>query len=284
MIQMVKNNPDEDAGGPHGARLVGELEEIYSTLCNAPPEQRDALMKQIKSREKELMKLTGCKKVIGTTLERLFLTSKRVGNYFFIATKDEKIIKRHKKRYQIAGKIVRADDVVVDFGCGSGYGAEIIAKGSGKKIMGFDYDAPTIEYARATCGKLADFYVADINNLTKVDDWSKFKPAVKKESIDSFLAIEIIEHVSKAVGEKMVDFIHWALKHGGRFAISTPIAQKSGLNPVNPYHVYEYTESEFKTLLESRFGKENVVYKAQDPVMLTDGQFRGMIVALGTKR
>ena len=276
--------PDKDAGGPHGTRLVGELEEIYSTLCNAPPEQRNAIIKQIKSREKELMELTGYKKVIGTTLERLFLTSKRVGDYFFIATKDEKIIKRHKKRYEIAGKIVRAGDAVVDLGCGSGYGAEIIAKSGGKKIMGFDCDAPTIEYARATYGKLADFYVADINDLAKVDDWSKFSPAVKKGSIDSFLAIEIIEHVPNAVGGKMADFISWALKRGGRFAISTPIAQKSGPNPANPYHVHEYTESGFKALLEPRFGKENVVYSAQDPVMLTDRQLKGMIIALGTKR
>jgi len=280
---MIKNDLDKDASSPHGIRLVNELEEIYSTLCRALPEQRKAIMKRIKSFEKEFIKLTGCKKVVGTTLERLFLKSKRVGDYFFIATKDVTVIKRHKKRYEIGSEIVRAGDTVVDFGCGSGYGAEIIARKGGKKIIGFDYDAPTVEYAKATYGKQADFYVADITDLAKIDDWSKFSPAIKKDSIDSFLAIEIIEHVPKVVGEKMVDYIRWALKRGGRFAVSTPIAQKSGPNPANPYHVHEYTESVFKTLLESRFGK-NVVYKAQDPVMLTDGQFKGMMVAFATKR
>jgi 2-polyprenyl-3-methyl-5-hydroxy-6-metoxy-1,4-benzoquinol methylase len=279
----MKSNLDEDASSPRGIRLVRELEKTHSELCRAPPEQRDTIIKRIKFLEKELIKLTGCKKVVGTTLERLFLTSKRVGDYFFIATKDTNVIKRHKKRYEIASEIIRTGDTVVDLGCGSGYGAEIIARKGGKKIMGFDQDAPTIEYARATYGKLADFYVADITDLAKIDDWSKFSPAIKKGSIDSFLAIEIIEHVPKVVGEKMVDYIRWALKRGGRFAVSTPIAQKSGPNPANPYHVHEYTESEFKTLLESRFGK-NVVYKAQDPVMLTDGQFKGMIIAFGTKR
>ena len=280
---MIKTDLDKDASSPRGIRLVKELEETYLTLGRAPPEQRAAIMKRIKSFEKELVKLTGCKKVIGTTLERLFLTSKRVGDYFFIATKDANVIKRHKKRYEIGGEIIRAGDTVVDFGCGSGYGAEIIARKGGKKIIGFDYDAPTVEYARATYGKLADFYVADITDLAKIDDRSKFSPAIKKGSVDSFLAIEIIEHVPKVVGEKIVDYIHWALKPCGRFAVSTPIAQKSGPNPANPYHVHEYTESEFKTLLESRFGK-NVVYKAQDPVVLTDGQLKGMIVAFGTKR
>lgn len=281
---MIKNNQNKDASGPRGVNLVRELEEAHLKLCYARPEQRNVAIKRIKLLEKELMKLTGCKKIIGTSLERLFLTSKRVGDYFFIATKDKTIIERHKKRYEIGSEIVKPGDVSVDFACGSGYGVEIIANKGAKKIMGFDYDVPTIEYAKATYGELADFYVADINDLTKIDDQSEFCPAIKKGSIDSFLAIEIIEHVSRTVGEKMVDFIRWALKRGGRFAISTPIAQRSGRNPTNPYHVYEYTENEFKALLESRFGKENVVFKPQDPVLLTNGQFKGMIIALGIKR
>jgi len=281
---MIKNNLDKDVNSPRGVRLVRELEEAHLTLCYAQPKERNSAIKRIKLLEKELIKLTGCKKIIGTTLERLFLISKRAGDYFFVATKDETIIKRHKRRYEIGSEIVRRGDVSVDFACGSGYGAEIIAGKGAKKIIGFDYDASTIEYAKATYGKLADFYVADINDLAKIDDLSEFCSAIKKESVDSFLAIEIIEHVSQTVGEKMMDFVRWALKRGGRFAVSTPIAQKLGPNPTNPYHVYEYTENAFKALLESRFGKENIVYKLQEPVLLTDGQFKGMMMALGTKR
>lgn len=276
---MIKNNLNKDANSPYGVHLVRELEECYARL-----DQRNAVEERIKLCEKELIKLTGCKKIVGTTLERLFLTSKRVGDYFFIATKDETIIDRHKKRYEIGSEIVKSGDVSVDFGCGSGYGVEIIADKGAKKIMGFDYDAPTIEYAKATCGKLADFYVVDINDLAEIDDWTEFCPAVKKDYIDSFLAIEIIEHVPKVVGEKMVDYIYWALKRGGRFAVSTPIAQKSGPNPANPYHIFEYSENEFKALLESRFGKGNVVFKPQPHVLLTNGQFKGMIIAFCTKR
>ena len=68
------------------------------------------------------------------------------------------IIARHKGRYHLAAFLARPGMKVLDFPCGSGYGAQIL-KEVGIKYVGADYDSETIEFAKSLDADVAQFMI-----------------------------------------------------------------------------------------------------------------------------
>jgi 2-polyprenyl-3-methyl-5-hydroxy-6-metoxy-1,4-benzoquinol methylase len=149
------------------------------------------------------------------------------------------LIARHKARYHLGAFLARPDMKVLDFPCGSGYGAEII---DNVEYIGMDIDQDTIHYAR----NFYPFASFDVNDLTNPKDIG--------ENYDLILCIEGLEHIGMQYQEPLVETFYNALKPGGRLLVSMPEApDQSGPSPDNKYHLWELSFMHFHTMLWNRF-------------------------------
>ncbi len=151
--------------------------------------------------------------------------------------------REHQARYRFAARHV-AGRAVVDCACGAGLGtAQFVAAGA-RRVLGIDVSADAIRLARAASP--AQFVLAAGTALP-----------LPPRSVDAFVSLETVEHV--ADDGAFIDEIARVLSSDGIFICSTPnrTVKNPGLRaeerPINPFHVREYTEGEFRSLLARRF-------------------------------
>lgn len=146
----------------------------------------------------------------------------------------KKAVVEHRLRYDFAKRFVK-NRVVIDLGCGVGYGTFALAVSGARKVYGIDIDNDAIEYAKAHyCHKNITYNVKDALN-TKLSS----------HMADIVIAFEVIEHVKNPK-----KFLHEAkrlLKPDGIFIMSTPNSEASFGQ--NPYHIQEFTFQELTKVL-----------------------------------
>jgi ubiquinone/menaquinone biosynthesis C-methylase UbiE len=137
---------------------------------------------------------------------------------------------------------------VLEVGCGSGQGTELLADAGAVKVDGIDISQRSIEHARKTLAR--DFL--SFHMLT--GDTLPFEDA----SYDIVVSLETIEHVVDV--DVFLREIVRVLCPGGQFLGSTPNRAVTNpgtcINdrPFNRHHIREYTSPEFESLLASYFG------------------------------
>lgn len=142
---------------------------------------------------------------------------------------------------------------VVDFGCGSGYGAGYLAS-HGARVTGVDISPGAIEYAaRAYPG--ASFQCMDLTAPQCVD-------SIGRGGFDLVVSFDVIEHVEKFWA--FVENIQALLKPGGTAVVGCPnrLATFDYNHEWNPFHSQEFTPSQLNWLLGIYFG--SVEMYAQD--------------------
>ena len=167
------------------------------------------------------------------------------------------LIARHKSRYFIPAMFCRPFGKVLDFPCGSGYGAELLSM-FGCSYEGRDLDKPTIEY----CKLINDgtFLVDDLKDPHLID---RFYSVIA--------CIDGLEHIEKRYQERLIRHFYEALQFGGILVVTTP--EKAGTT-VNPYHKHELTRQEFEDLLKTCFSdiqvlsKKDVLHNGQETNLL----------------
>jgi len=136
--------------------------------------------------------------------------------------------------------------VVIDFGCGAGYGAEHLASSQlCELVVGLDKSTEAISFARKHYRREnLEFIVGDVC----------FAP-FRSGAFDLVVSLEIIEHLSSPV--TYLDEVTRILEpQGGVALISTPnkwLASPGFSNPVNPWHLKEYYPREFRSVLCNHF-------------------------------
>lgn len=145
--------------------------------------------------------------------------------------------RRHEVAYRWAVPLV-AGRVVLDVGCGEGYGTALLAR-SARRTVGLDYDAPTIAHAAAryrqppVVGQPA-FVRANLAALP-----------VASSSIDLVVTLQVIEHVWDHRG--FLAECRRVLRPAGLLLVTTPnrLTFSPGLDrPANPFHSVEFTAAE----------------------------------------
>lgn len=150
-----------------------------------------------------------------------------------VEASDNYVFQRSLLAYHAAAE--RVSGVVLEIGTGSGYGIEVIAPHAERFITIDKFDCgadlashPNVEFRKQTVPPLSG--VAD-------------------QSVDFVISFQVIEHIEDDVA--FVGEVYRVLRPGGRFIVSTPNRLMSLTR--NPWHVREYTPSEFEALLKSSF-------------------------------
>ena len=152
------------------------------------------------------------------------------------------ILYQHLAVYEYAQQFVK-DRVVMDLGCGEGYGTALLAK-TAKKAVGVDYSSQAIAKARQ------NYKYDNIEFICSRVDRLK----IESETFDVITAFQLIEHLSSP--GIFLSEVQRLLKHQGLFFLSTPNKKASIIR--HPYHFREYDQDELRVLLKNHFAKVSV--------------------------
>jgi SAM-dependent methyltransferase len=158
---------------------------------------------------------------------------------------DPDLLNEHVARYAFAARVARGRRVL-DAGCGSGYGADALARHA-REVLAVDISQEAIDYAR-------EHYRAA--NL-RFERASCLEIPASEGSFDQVVAFEIIEHLDDWRG--FLREVRRVLVPEGVFLVSTPNKRyyaeaRAGLGP-NPFHVHEFEYGEFRAELQAIFPK-----------------------------
>jgi len=113
--------------------------------------------------------------------------------------------------FRLVGLRVEGQDVL-EVGCGTGYGAELLAKLGPKSYLGVDLMPEMIELANSRQVPGCDFVVGDATDLDHLPDESK----------DVVVIFDILHHIPRWL--EAVDTCHRVLKTGGQMFLEEPSA------------------------------------------------------------
>jgi SAM-dependent methyltransferase len=144
--------------------------------------------------------------------------------------------RRHEAAY-IALAPHCVDAVVLEAGCGEGYGADLLATVA-RTVIAADYDEP------ATRHVLARYPAVDVlrTNLAVLP--------IQDETVDVVVNFQVIEHLWDQVG--FLAECRRVLRPGGLLLITTPNRRTFSPGqdtPLNPYHTRELAANELAELL-----------------------------------
>ena len=162
------------------------------------------------------------------------------------------------------------DKRVLDAGCGSGYGAALLA-GLARSVVAVDHDPEAIaeDQSRYAYRNNLDFLVQDVADLSFQD-----------QSFDLIVSFEVYEHLDLENSERFLHHLWRLCRLGGWVLLSTPnrlvetpFLKSSGKS--YSYHVNSVSPREFKGRLQAHFGCVRVLGQR-----IKAPWFKGMLRAL----
>lgn len=156
---------------------------------------------------------------------------------------------RHMSAYAFALQFIK-DKLVLEDGCGSGYGSYYLAANGAKKVVGIDVAADAIAYAKSKYRQ---------ENLEFVQ-MNSTELSFSDESFDAVTSFQVIEHINES--NIFLSEMARVLKGGGTAIISTPNKQTYSPGtavPENPFHVKEFYLTEFRELLQRHFNEVDIL-------------------------
>jgi ubiquinone/menaquinone biosynthesis C-methylase UbiE len=162
--------------------------------------------------------------------------------------------KNHLRFYQFASQFVRGKEVL-DCGCGTGYGAALLADSGAKAVLGIDFSNDAIKFAeRRFVRPNLSFRVMDAEHLLLQDG-----------SVDFVYSSENLEHLNNP--EANISEIRRVLRPGGMLVLGTPNKEvfSPGRKPDNPYHVKEFYFEELQSLLSKHFSHVHIFENTLEP-------------------
>jgi 2-polyprenyl-3-methyl-5-hydroxy-6-metoxy-1,4-benzoquinol methylase len=162
----------------------------------------------------------------------------------------------HESRYQwVKENFNLSDKEILDFGCGSGYGADILSDDA-KTIQGVDYSKISVEYANKKYGSdSVKFSVFDVCSPDIVGVFGKKK-------FDLVISFDVIEHLDDYFA--FLENIKKLLKKGGIAIIGCPnrLQRFKWNREWEEFHFQEFTPIQLKKVLNFYFSRVSLV--AQD--------------------
>lgn len=145
-------------------------------------------------------------------------------------------LRRHEVVYDHVASLVQPDDVVLDAGCGEGYGAAALVR-EGARVLALDYDRATTQHVALRYPHLP----AACGNLVALP--------LRRDAVDLLVSLQTVEHLWDQ--EAFVSECARVLRPGGRVVLSTP--NRHTFPPGNIYHHRELDADELAALLRASF-------------------------------
>lgn len=171
----------------------------------------------------------------------------------------------HTTNYIFAKQFIESK-VVLDVGCGCGFGCEYFARSGAKHVIGVDTSKETVKFAKTHYSAVnLDFVIMDAQNL-----------AFKDSSFDMVTSFEVIEHLHNV--KNYLFEMRRVLKIDGVCTISTPNKKASSLGlkkPLRPFHIKEFYSKELYTLLSQYFKEVSVLGKriSSEEILMKEREF-----------
>jgi SAM-dependent methyltransferase len=143
--------------------------------------------------------------------------------------------RRHEAAYRASVPFVTGA-VVLEAGCGEGYGAQLLT-GAAHRVIALDYDALTTAHAQSAY-RAVDVIRGDLQHLPLVD-----------EAVEAVVCMQVIEHMWDQPG--FVAECARVLGPAGTLMVSTPnrLTFSPSGEVLNPFHTRELTAAELAELL-----------------------------------
>ncbi len=131
---------------------------------------------------------------------------------------------------------------VLDFGCGSGYGAKALSNVA-RHVLAIDIDDGALEFASSE-------HLGANLEFRKVDDLGA---RLEEASFDLITCFEVIEHLNESDQIQLLENFRRILRPDGVLFISTPNPAITSLYGDNPFHLKEMDLEEFRSALSRNF-------------------------------
>lgn len=149
--------------------------------------------------------------------------------------------RRHEAAYLAVVPFVRGA-VVLEAGCGEGYGAALLAR-SASRMIAVDLDAATIRHVGSRYADAVNPVRADLQRLPMADG-----------SVEVVAALQTVEHLGDQPG--FLAECARVLRPAGALIVTTPnrlTFSPGRAAPLNPFHTRELAPAELDELLEPAF-------------------------------
>ncbi|MFN8005707.1 MAG: methyltransferase domain-containing protein [Terriglobia bacterium] len=165
------------------------------------------------------------------------------------------LMNEHLSRYAFANNFA-AGRQVLDLGCGTGYGAAILAQVA-QSVLAIDISEEAIGYARHHYFQSGIQFVAALGSCLPV----------RSASLDLVICFEVVEHVSEQ--SSLLEEISRVLSPNGILLISTPNRRyyTEERQEVNPFHTKEFDYEEFSAFLKQRFEEVEICFQNHVPAI-----------------
>lgn len=148
-------------------------------------------------------------------------------------------------RYKFVARLLSRTDRVLEVGCGSGLGSIFLGQHCAE-VLGLEVKTSEVEEARSINRRTnVVFEVSDIFDRSARPEW------------DVVVALDVIEHMEEPAGRRLINCLARHLKPTGMLVIGSPSLYsypfQSPLSQAS--HVKCYDLEEFRSLLDTRFGR-----------------------------
>ncbi len=149
----------------------------------------------------------------------------------------------HVARYRWAAQAA-AGRTVLDAGCGTAYGAKLLAEAGAREVVGVDLAKGVLEAVAAGMPDNVRLEPGDLRQL-----------AFEDASFDLIVCFEVLEHFEEPL--RVLDELQRVLAPGGLLLISSP---NRGVFPAgNPHHLHEFEPDELRSALSARLANVRLV-------------------------
>ncbi len=158
---------------------------------------------------------------------------------------------RHVVAYRLAAAAAPGR-VVLDAGCGEGYGLQMLARADASRVIGADLEPAVVDHVARTYARRGgpiEVHACELMSLPLEDD-----------TVDLTVSFQVIEHLHDIPG--YLRSLARVTRPGGQVWIATPnrLTFTPGSDtPVNPFHTREFTAAELRETLAAHFTVRTVL-------------------------
>ena len=162
-------------------------------------------------------------------------------------------------RYKFCAKMLEGMDLVLEVGCGDGFGTPVIAQAV-KKVVAIE---PEVRHIKANRGRLSRIKNVEFRSMSICD-------TVPKELFDATFSIDVIEHLDKHLNEPFLRNQQACLKDDGVCIVGTPnvTANKYASPRSRVQHINLQSQASLKKMM-SRYFKRVFMFGMNDEVLHT---------------